>query len=74
MIEMIEGRNIDEDIRNAQAVKSTGIAGWLKMALFGYALVNYLDHIFTTSHQNPFFTTKQFESRNIRILTVSDRA
>ncbi|KAI8445263.1 hypothetical protein BY996DRAFT_6541745 [Phakopsora pachyrhizi] len=35
MYEMIEGRNIDEDIRNTQAGKSTGVAGWLKMPLFG---------------------------------------
>ncbi|KAI8449125.1 hypothetical protein BY996DRAFT_6566448 [Phakopsora pachyrhizi] len=35
MYEMIEGRNIDKDIRNTQAVKSAGVAGWLKMTLFG---------------------------------------
>ncbi|CAH7675048.1 hypothetical protein PPACK8108_LOCUS10006 [Phakopsora pachyrhizi] len=33
MYEMIEGRNIDEDIRNTQAEKSAGVAGWLKMPL-----------------------------------------
>ncbi|KAI8444794.1 hypothetical protein BY996DRAFT_6484350 [Phakopsora pachyrhizi] len=33
MYEMIEGRNIDEDIRNTQAGKSAGVAGWLKMPL-----------------------------------------
>ncbi|CAH7670512.1 hypothetical protein PPACK8108_LOCUS5236 [Phakopsora pachyrhizi] len=27
MYEMIEGRNIDEDIRNTQAGKSAGVAG-----------------------------------------------
>ncbi|KAI8451921.1 hypothetical protein BY996DRAFT_4640561 [Phakopsora pachyrhizi] len=42
MYEMIEGRNIDEDIRNTQAGKSAGVAGWLKMPLFGYAIANYL--------------------------------
>ncbi|CAH7669358.1 hypothetical protein PPACK8108_LOCUS3968 [Phakopsora pachyrhizi] len=40
--EMIEGRNIDEDIRNTQAGKSAGVAGWLKMPLFGYAIANHL--------------------------------
>ncbi|CAH7666567.1 hypothetical protein PPACK8108_LOCUS928 [Phakopsora pachyrhizi] len=40
--EMIEGRNIDEDIKNTQAGKSAGVAGWLKMPLFGYAIANYL--------------------------------
>ncbi|KAI8442599.1 hypothetical protein BY996DRAFT_4605684 [Phakopsora pachyrhizi] len=39
---MIEGRNIDEDIRNTQAGKSAGVAGWLKMPLFGYAIANHL--------------------------------
>ncbi|KAI8461954.1 hypothetical protein BY996DRAFT_6488894 [Phakopsora pachyrhizi] len=33
MYEMIEGRHIDEDIRNTQAGKSAGVAGWLKMPL-----------------------------------------
>ncbi|KAI8460942.1 hypothetical protein BY996DRAFT_8683515 [Phakopsora pachyrhizi] len=33
MYEIIEGRNIDEDIRNTQAGKSAGVAGWLKMPL-----------------------------------------
>ncbi|KAI8450044.1 hypothetical protein BY996DRAFT_6483610 [Phakopsora pachyrhizi] len=42
MYEMIEGRNIDEDIRNTQAVKSAGVAGWLKTPLFGYAIANHL--------------------------------
>ncbi|CAH7688471.1 hypothetical protein PPACK8108_LOCUS23441 [Phakopsora pachyrhizi] len=42
MYEMIEGRNIDEDIRNTQAGKSAGVAGWLKMPLFGYAIANHL--------------------------------
>ncbi|KAI8460410.1 hypothetical protein BY996DRAFT_6597260 [Phakopsora pachyrhizi] len=42
MYGMIEGRNIDEDIRNTQAGKSAGVAGWLKMLLFGYAIANYL--------------------------------
>ncbi|CAH7687808.1 hypothetical protein PPACK8108_LOCUS22653 [Phakopsora pachyrhizi] len=37
MYEMIEGRNIDEDIRNTQAGKSAGVDGWLKMPLFGTA-------------------------------------
>ncbi|KAI8458615.1 hypothetical protein BY996DRAFT_4609158 [Phakopsora pachyrhizi] len=41
MYEMIEGRNIDEDIRNTQAGKSAGVAGWLKMPLFGYAIANH---------------------------------
>ncbi|CAH7690874.1 hypothetical protein PPACK8108_LOCUS26329 [Phakopsora pachyrhizi] len=36
MYEMIEGRNIDEDIRITQAGKSAGVAGCLKMQLFGY--------------------------------------
>ncbi|KAI8442882.1 hypothetical protein BY996DRAFT_8335809, partial [Phakopsora pachyrhizi] len=40
--EMIEGRKIDEDIRNTQAGKSSGVAGWLKMPLFGYAIANHL--------------------------------
>ncbi|KAI8456222.1 hypothetical protein BY996DRAFT_4636517 [Phakopsora pachyrhizi] len=40
--EVIEGRNIDEDIRNTQAGKSAGVAGWLKMPLFGYAIANHL--------------------------------
>ncbi|CAH7673683.1 hypothetical protein PPACK8108_LOCUS8568 [Phakopsora pachyrhizi] len=40
--EMIEGRNIDEDIQNTQAGKSAGVAGWLKMPLFGYAIANHL--------------------------------
>ncbi|CAH7669373.1 hypothetical protein PPACK8108_LOCUS3985 [Phakopsora pachyrhizi] len=35
---MIEGRNIDKDIRNNQVGKSAGVAGWLKMPLFGYAI------------------------------------
>ncbi|KAI8452404.1 hypothetical protein BY996DRAFT_8515981 [Phakopsora pachyrhizi] len=34
--------NIDEDIRNTQAGKSAGVAGWLKMPLFGYAIANHL--------------------------------
>ncbi|KAI8448800.1 hypothetical protein BY996DRAFT_6534609 [Phakopsora pachyrhizi] len=42
MYEMIEGRNIDEDIRNTQAGKSAGVAGWLKMPLFGYAITYHL--------------------------------
>ncbi|KAI8448567.1 hypothetical protein BY996DRAFT_6527992 [Phakopsora pachyrhizi] len=42
MYEVIEGRNIDEDIRNTQAGKSAGVAGWLKMPLFGYAIANHL--------------------------------
>ncbi|KAI8461522.1 hypothetical protein BY996DRAFT_6510802 [Phakopsora pachyrhizi] len=42
MYKMIEGRNIDEDIRNTQARKSAGVAGWLKMPLFGYAIANHL--------------------------------
>ncbi|KAI8452534.1 hypothetical protein BY996DRAFT_4584429 [Phakopsora pachyrhizi] len=42
MYEMIEGRNIDEDIRNTQAGRSAGVAGWLKMPLFGYAIANHL--------------------------------
>ncbi|KAI8444272.1 hypothetical protein BY996DRAFT_6499149 [Phakopsora pachyrhizi] len=42
MYEMIEGRNIDEDIRNTQAGKSAGVAGWLKMPLYGYAIANHL--------------------------------
>ncbi|KAI8449833.1 hypothetical protein BY996DRAFT_4642963 [Phakopsora pachyrhizi] len=42
MYEMIKGRNIDEDIRNTQAGKSAGVAGWLKMPLFGYAIANHL--------------------------------
>ncbi|KAI8451448.1 hypothetical protein BY996DRAFT_8395814 [Phakopsora pachyrhizi] len=42
MYEMIEGRNIDEDIRNNQAGKSAGVTGWLKMSLFGYAIANHL--------------------------------
>ncbi|KAI8445481.1 hypothetical protein BY996DRAFT_7958221, partial [Phakopsora pachyrhizi] len=42
MYEMIEGRNIDEDIRNTQAGKSAGVAGWLKMPLFGYVIANHL--------------------------------
>ncbi|KAI8460126.1 hypothetical protein BY996DRAFT_6520553 [Phakopsora pachyrhizi] len=42
MYEMIEGRNIDEDIRNTQAGKSIGVAGWLKIPLFGYAIANHL--------------------------------
>ncbi|KAI8452223.1 hypothetical protein BY996DRAFT_8395376 [Phakopsora pachyrhizi] len=42
MYEMIEGRNIDEDIRNTHAGKSAGVAGWLKMPLFGYAIANHL--------------------------------
>ncbi|KAI8458024.1 hypothetical protein BY996DRAFT_6872282 [Phakopsora pachyrhizi] len=42
MYEMIEGRNIDEDIRNTQAGKSAGVTGWLKMPLFGYAIANHL--------------------------------
>ncbi|CAH7688243.1 hypothetical protein PPACK8108_LOCUS23179 [Phakopsora pachyrhizi] len=40
--EMIEGKNIDEDIRNTQAGKSAGVAGWLKMPLFGFAIANNL--------------------------------
>ncbi|KAI8454792.1 hypothetical protein BY996DRAFT_4581505 [Phakopsora pachyrhizi] len=39
---MIEGRNIDEDIRNTQAEKSAGVAGWLRMPLFYYAIDNHL--------------------------------
>ncbi|KAI8444058.1 hypothetical protein BY996DRAFT_6529687 [Phakopsora pachyrhizi] len=42
MNEMIEGRNIDEDFRNTQAGKSAGVAGWLKMPLFGHAIANHL--------------------------------
>ncbi|KAI8444760.1 hypothetical protein BY996DRAFT_6599190 [Phakopsora pachyrhizi] len=42
MYEVIEGRNIDEDIRNTQAEKSAGVAGWLKMPLYGYAIANHL--------------------------------
>ncbi|KAI8442924.1 hypothetical protein BY996DRAFT_4558561, partial [Phakopsora pachyrhizi] len=42
MYEMIEGRNIDEDIINTQAGKSAGVAGWLKTPLFGYAIANHL--------------------------------
>ncbi|KAI8460648.1 hypothetical protein BY996DRAFT_4574424 [Phakopsora pachyrhizi] len=34
--------NIDEDIRNTQVGKSAGVAGWLKMPLFGYAIANHL--------------------------------
>ncbi|CAH7683676.1 hypothetical protein PPACK8108_LOCUS17327 [Phakopsora pachyrhizi] len=34
--------NIDEDIRNTQAGKSAGVAGWLKLPLFGYAIANHL--------------------------------
>ncbi|CAH7671896.1 hypothetical protein PPACK8108_LOCUS6735 [Phakopsora pachyrhizi] len=40
--EMIEGRNIDKDIRNNQAGKSAGVAGWLKVPLFRYAIANHL--------------------------------
>ncbi|KAI8444390.1 hypothetical protein BY996DRAFT_6567072 [Phakopsora pachyrhizi] len=42
MYEMIEGRTIDEDIRNTQAGKSAGVAGWLMTPLFGYAIANHL--------------------------------
>ncbi|KAI8455617.1 hypothetical protein BY996DRAFT_6508141 [Phakopsora pachyrhizi] len=42
MYEMIEGRNIDEDIRNIEAEKSVGVASWLKMPLFGHAIANHL--------------------------------
>ncbi|KAI8454918.1 hypothetical protein BY996DRAFT_6453050 [Phakopsora pachyrhizi] len=42
MYEMIEGRNIDEGIRNTQARKSAEVAGWLKMPLFWYAIANHL--------------------------------
>ncbi|KAI8461496.1 hypothetical protein BY996DRAFT_4573371 [Phakopsora pachyrhizi] len=42
MYKMIEGRNIDEDIRNTQAGKSAGVAVWLKMPLFWYAIANHL--------------------------------
>ncbi|KAI8445406.1 hypothetical protein BY996DRAFT_6614826 [Phakopsora pachyrhizi] len=42
MYEMIIGRNIDEDIRNTQAGKSAGVAGWLNTPLFGYAIANHL--------------------------------
>ncbi|KAI8444110.1 hypothetical protein BY996DRAFT_6452086 [Phakopsora pachyrhizi] len=41
MYEMIERRNIDEDIRNIQEGKSAGVTGWLNMPLFGYAIANY---------------------------------
>ncbi|CAH7689851.1 hypothetical protein BY996DRAFT_6514292 [Phakopsora pachyrhizi] len=34
--------NIDEDIRNTQAGKFSGVAGWLKEPIFGYAIENYL--------------------------------
>ncbi|KAI8451258.1 hypothetical protein BY996DRAFT_6555542 [Phakopsora pachyrhizi] len=42
MYEMIEGMNIGEDIRNTQAEKSAGVACWLKMPFFGYAIANHL--------------------------------
>ncbi|KAI8454385.1 hypothetical protein BY996DRAFT_4581987 [Phakopsora pachyrhizi] len=42
MIKRIEGRNIDEDLRKTQAGKSAGVAGWLKIPLFGYAIANHL--------------------------------
>ncbi|KAI8459476.1 hypothetical protein BY996DRAFT_6561580 [Phakopsora pachyrhizi] len=42
MYEMIEGRNIYEDIRNNQAGKSAGVGGCLKMPLFWYAVTNHL--------------------------------
>ncbi|KAI8442902.1 hypothetical protein BY996DRAFT_8537452 [Phakopsora pachyrhizi] len=42
MYEMIQGRNINEDIRNIQAGKSAGDSGCLKMPLFGYAIANHL--------------------------------
>ncbi|KAI8448160.1 hypothetical protein BY996DRAFT_8398029 [Phakopsora pachyrhizi] len=41
MYEMIEGRNIDEDIRNTKAGKSAGVAGWLKIPLFGSSYSGY---------------------------------
>ncbi|KAI8447291.1 hypothetical protein BY996DRAFT_6622750 [Phakopsora pachyrhizi] len=45
---MIEGRNIDKDIRNNQVGKSAGVAGWLKMPLFGYMeLRSLLGHLMT---------------------------
>ncbi|KAI8445469.1 hypothetical protein BY996DRAFT_4547468, partial [Phakopsora pachyrhizi] len=43
LYEIIEGRNIDEDIRNTQAEKSAGVAGWLKMPLFGYVIANHFN-------------------------------
>ncbi|KAI8443913.1 hypothetical protein BY996DRAFT_6459950 [Phakopsora pachyrhizi] len=42
MYYIIGGRDIDEDIRNTQVGKSAGVAGWLKMLLFGYAIANHL--------------------------------
>ncbi|CAH7690999.1 hypothetical protein PPACK8108_LOCUS26530 [Phakopsora pachyrhizi] len=42
MYEIIEGRNIDKEIRNTQAGKSAGVAGWLEMPLFGHAIANHL--------------------------------
>ncbi|KAI8456764.1 hypothetical protein BY996DRAFT_8440306 [Phakopsora pachyrhizi] len=39
---MASDKNIEEDIRNTQAEKSEGVAGWLKMPLFGYAIANHL--------------------------------
>ncbi|KAI8461192.1 hypothetical protein BY996DRAFT_8391216 [Phakopsora pachyrhizi] len=55
MYEMIEGRNINEDIRNTQARKSAGVAGWLKMPLFGYAIANHLRRpLYSYSGYPPF--------------------
>ncbi|CAH7675577.1 hypothetical protein PPACK8108_LOCUS10600 [Phakopsora pachyrhizi] len=42
MYEMIERRNIYEDIRNTQAWKSAVVACWLKIPLLGYAIANHL--------------------------------
>ncbi|CAH7672484.1 hypothetical protein PPACK8108_LOCUS7296 [Phakopsora pachyrhizi] len=37
-----ELKNTKRYIRNTQAGKSAGVAGWLKMPLFGYAIANHL--------------------------------
>ncbi|KAI8448606.1 hypothetical protein BY996DRAFT_4590910 [Phakopsora pachyrhizi] len=60
MYEIIEGRNIDEDIRNTQAGKSAGVAGWLKMLLFGYAIANHLGrplYYFSLDSMHKYLTT-----------------
>ncbi|KAI8461171.1 hypothetical protein BY996DRAFT_6608948 [Phakopsora pachyrhizi] len=65
MYEMIEGRNIDEDIRNTQAGKSAGVAGWLKMPLFRYAIANHLRiplYYFSLDSMNTYLPTSSYYS------------
>ncbi|CAH7689792.1 hypothetical protein PPACK8108_LOCUS24932 [Phakopsora pachyrhizi] len=58
MYEMIEGRNIDEDIRNTQAGKSAGVAGWKSKCLDqygGYGNPYYGGYYYPYDKQTPYY-------------------